>query len=206
MTYFCQFCAFCCPTWRQLLRHTFESHSASPNFSYTCGIDGCPQTFHKYSTILSHLSRKHPTVQSYPQPMVVNNEIEVEGADASSVDEMLQVATLPTATGRTVQRPAAMFLLTLKEQYRLTQKAVDFVSSQVKEMVNYAVEDLGLAVDAHIHELGVLSEEQRVELGSIFQSPNPFTGLESEYLQNKYYRECFNLVVRLIIICVCEVS
>ena len=44
------------------MRHCFEAHSTSPNFFFTCGVHGCPQTFTKLSAMLSHLSRKHSGV------------------------------------------------------------------------------------------------------------------------------------------------
>ena len=41
------------------MRHTFESQASEPNFSFTCGIDGCPQMFQCCSSIRSHICRKH---------------------------------------------------------------------------------------------------------------------------------------------------
>ena len=55
----CKFCCFCSKKWLQFLRHTFQAHSNEPNFLFTCGIEGCHQTFRKYSAINSHLTRKH---------------------------------------------------------------------------------------------------------------------------------------------------
>ena len=44
------------------MRHSFEAHSSSPNFIFTCRVNGCPQMFSKLSGMMSHLSRKHKGV------------------------------------------------------------------------------------------------------------------------------------------------
>ena len=44
------------------MRHSFEAHSSSPNFSFTCGIEGCSHSFTTFSAVTSHLNRKHKGV------------------------------------------------------------------------------------------------------------------------------------------------
>lgn len=46
------------------MKHTFQSHSSTPNFSFPCGISGCTQTFRTYAAISTHLQRKHPKCDS----------------------------------------------------------------------------------------------------------------------------------------------
>ena len=41
------------------MHHSFEAHSISPNFIFTCGVHGCPQTFSNIFGMMSHLGRKH---------------------------------------------------------------------------------------------------------------------------------------------------
>ena len=59
MAFLCRFCCFCCKEWKVFLKHTFQSHSNEPNFLFTCGVEGCQQTFRTYVSICSHLNRKH---------------------------------------------------------------------------------------------------------------------------------------------------
>ena len=127
------------------MRHTFETHSNEPNFKFSCC--SCSQTFTKYSSITSHISRKHKgegqsnsdLVQDDPfaedvQP--VNTHME-----ESSMDSPQQ--TCPSSDHvSNLHKSAALFLLTLKEKHKLTQTAVNFAISQVRCMVNYALEDL----------------------------------------------------------------
>ena len=90
-----------------------------------------------------------------------------------------------------------MLLLTLKEKYRLTQSAITFAVSQVRETMNYVVDDVRDVALTQICQLGVLSEEQQTSLERVIEYADPFAGLQSEYMQTKYYRENFNLVVRI---------
>lgn len=55
----CRQCSFRSLSWRELTRHRFETHSNEPNFFEKCAVIGCSQTFRRYSSFLSHLSRKH---------------------------------------------------------------------------------------------------------------------------------------------------
>ena len=41
------------------MHHSFEADSSSSNHFFTCGVNGCLQTFSKLSGIMSHLGRKH---------------------------------------------------------------------------------------------------------------------------------------------------
>lgn len=77
-----------------------------------------------------------------------------------------------------IEQSAALFLLTLKERYQLTQAAMDFAIRQVRNMFSIGIEDIQRSVDA-VH----------VDI-------DPFEHLETEYFQTKYYTEHFGLVVR----------
>ena len=72
---------------------------------------------------------------------------------------------------QTLHKMAALFLLTLKEKYKLTQTAVNFATDAVKNMFSAAQEQ------------------------GTFAQLNPFEGLETEHLQMKFYRSHFNLIV-----------
>ena len=63
--------------------------------------------------------------------------------------------------------------------------------------MNYVLDDVRDAALTQIGQLGILSEEQQADLERVFEYTDPFAGLQSEYLQTKYYRENFNLVVKI---------
>lgn len=205
-----------------LVKHKFEAHSTEANFRRTCDISGCPLLFRSYGSFLSHANRKHPNWKEYLEAHAIqsNSAVSHTGiADSESVgvvsvgdpgdDGIVLSDSEPGVSGdgdsepydsgdgdsgdnpetydpnqrmpggettnTDLQRTAALFLLTLKEKFKLTQTAVDFAMSSVKTMMD-------LVASNAVH---------------------PFAGLETEYLQNNYYRNYFGLVVSS---CTCENS
>ena len=134
------------------MRHSFEAHSSSPNFSFACGIDGCPQTFKTFSAITSHLRRRHRGTELESAALALTSSEDQHCQSYESLDmeltEVSQEETLPHASMSIqvdcLQRSAALFLLCLKERYEVT--AVDFAVGQVQQMVAYTVEDIQSSV------------------------------------------------------------
>ncbi len=75
---------------------------------------------------------------------------------------------------------AAKFLLTLKEQYRIPQTALDFTINAVKDIVS--AHSSGVSVSSTIAD-------------HCDESLNPFEGVETEHMQTKFFKERFGLVV-----------
>ena len=95
-------------------------------------------------------------------------------------------------------RFASLFLLTVKERYQLTQSALDFITKQIQQMISFAVDDIDTTIRNYLAEQGLnkipVLDQQLEALR------NPFAHIQTEYLQNKYFRENFNLVVSLLYI------
>ena len=87
-----------------------------------------------------------------------------------------------------VNKHAGLLLLTLKEKHRLAQTSVKFAVQQVQSMLEYALEDVKASVEEklqlHCTELGI----QLPDISDCFASVNPFSGLESEHMQTKFYK------------------
>ena len=175
-----------------------------------CGIAGCPSSFKRYSSMLSHLSRKHNNQDPLQpiNPSTVYQELDMSCDSSISTDvngdqENIQpdfpeqmVDSTPgsnqVAGLGPCNKAAGLFLLTLKEKHRLTQAAVDFTLSQVKQLTKYVVEDVQSSV------LGELQGCANIpDLSSCFAEVNPFEGLETEHFQSKFYREHFSLIVSI---------
>ena len=95
----------------------------------------------------------------------------------------------------TIKRSSALLLLELKEHHRLSQAAIDIVvegyrglfstiKGYIKAALRSKLADLGL----NINDVGAMEEV-------INEVDDPFSGLETEYHQNSYYLNHFNLVV-----------
>ena len=90
-----------------------------------------------------------------------------------------------------IEKEAGLFLLLIKKRHRLTQSAVSFAVSSVKKLIGDACDDFRMSVIKNLTEQGV--DTNRMNLH--FEAPNPFHGFETEYLQTKFFKEHFGLVV-----------
>ena len=132
---------------------------------------------------------------STSQSDLVSNDFEISNMnsevqcmlDGDSMDHGNAVElNIPTFTNQ--QKSAALFILTLKERYCITQVALDFAIGQVKEMVGYIMDDVKLNLQQQL-------ANECLDIEQIFDYSKIFDGLNTEYLQQKFYRQHFGLVV-----------
>ena len=84
-----------------------------------------------------------------------------------------------------LQRSAALFLLSAKERFHLTQSALNFITQQMQQMVSFAIDEIEETVKKHLHDCRIT-----MELDSQFEAlRNPFLYLQTEHLQTKFYRK-----------------
>lgn len=177
------------------MKHTFQCHSSTPNFKYRCEISGCTQTLKTYSAILSHLQRKHKDwakMQSVEEPIedASRSQLQEEqpGFDLDVTEEETTTFEESFDDVSPAQRSMAMLLLTLKERHRLTQSALDFCVGQIKGVVVDILDQVKASVKDLIGD---------TDIDECFDI-DPFKGLDTEYLQTKFYREHFSYIVSYI--------
>lgn len=91
-----------------------------------------------------------------------------------------------------MQKAAARFLLTLKEQHRLTQVAINHLVSQVKEIVECIINDVKTGVEKVLVENSFVTSNDDLQcFNKCYEITNPFTGLETEYRQKKILQKPF---------------
>ena len=83
-------------------------------------------------------------------------------------------------TPRSAEHTAALFLLTFQEKYRLSQTATNFSVGSINSIVDSVLESIKESTEMDI---------------SFFSYSDPFSSLQTEYQQSKFYREQFGLVV-----------
>ena len=208
MRYHCSYCPYRCGSYRNYTRHIFESHSSIPNFEFTCGINSCVRKFRNYNSLKSHVARNHygEDVDASPSGNVSQSEsIESDVATSElddfedvftsqqSAEEESQTCTVQSqsvTTANELQKSSALYLLTLKEKYKLTQTAIDFVVGHTKLAIDNIIDDL------HQNVTKEISGDDKSRISSVFHNTkNPFNGLETRYLQSKYFEENFAVVV-----------
>ena len=78
------------------MQHAFEAHSSEAKFKFSCGF--CTQMFTVYSSMVSHLSRKHGSEPALQQEQASDEDnagsIEPPGSD--DVDDI----SIPTSSPR----------------------------------------------------------------------------------------------------------
>ena len=84
--------------------------------------------------------------------------------------------------------------MTLMERYQLTQTAINFLIRQVQNMIHYSLLNIKNLVEAEL--MGLIAENiTQPVLSDYFEHIDPFKSLHSEYLQTKFYKDHFGLVV-----------
>ena len=130
------------------VKHIRLFHEYSPTFQFTCGINGCPRSYHNVGTFKNHVSEAHgsndvgsnstayPDVPSEPQNSSSTSDAALvnalEDTESSNDDDEycgedtteVICTDLPHCSSKdTLQKSSAMFLLGLKEKFKLTQAA-----------------------------------------------------------------------------------
>ena len=220
--FLCKICSsYSSHTYIKVLRHIGAVHSFDPNFTITCGLDGCIKIFSKYTSFRKHIIRNHRHILS-PQD-TRSCELQLQGSVStcgvteddqskmlglhasllSTTHEMTQEAMPFSLQSITVSptyfnmHQAAMFLLKAKECLKVSQTALNALISDIDTLLHLQLE----AVKDKV--LNLLSSHQIPdvlldEVNDVFDAENsPFLGLESEYSQNKFFIDHLGLVVQI---------
>ena len=209
VVFLCTLCAFRCGTRLELVKHYFATHAVEPKFRLVCGIKGCSHTFYfgsTFSSFKTHASRKHTnwkenltestlalepsTSISEVQPTPEVDATEVVSPPTSNLQDFESEALHRTPC-RSAKETAALFLITFKEQYKLPQKAIDFAVGSINSIVGSVCSDFQQSMQG------------AVTIPDTSSSPeyeDPFSSLQTEYMQSKFYRETFGLVVKMFVI------
>ena len=95
-----------------------------------------------------------------------------------------------------LRRSSALFLLKMKEQRKTSQVAIDDIVEGSRSLFCQTLTRLRAGVNAQLAEVGV--DPDSVGLEKIFKNiVDPFNGLETCYLQEKYFRESLYLIVSI---------
>lgn len=116
----------------------------------------------------------------------------------SKLFHTLDTADIRYLTGSDVERvrrSSALFILKLKEQRRTSQVVINDVVENCKGLFSQTIERVHAGVRARLAESGVDPDSIR-GLDSAFENVvDPFDGIETCYLQEKYFRETLGLIV-----------
>lgn len=131
---------------------------------------------------------------------ITHNDLDTDHMDHSGtlqVETSNQGALSSDETQSIIDRNVAMYLLKLKEVHRLSQAAIDCVISGTRSLLDQHLATVKGEVDLHLQQSQLQgAEDIRTGVSRIFEDVHdPFARLNSAYMQEKYFRDKFHLVV-----------
>ena len=110
--------------------------------------------------------------------------------------ELSELETITSQSCSEAQKRAALFLLTFKEKYRLSQAAIDFAVGSIQSIVDSVCTSAVAVVETDLSSATAIAANKE----------DPFVSLRTNHQQSKFYREMFGLVVSAcmcLCLCVC---
>ena len=211
----CQLCSLLLPHLRSYVSHLRQVHSKDQDFPLTCIVQDCQQRFRTFAALNSHLYRIHRSALGLNSS---SNDVEREQIEngplysESSVERSPPLCILGSDDGRQLpddiqhdvmhmlgtdvshqQLEAVKFLLKLKEVCNVSKRTVGEVIEGCKTLFGNSFSMLKASVKDYLGEADISSMDG---LDSLFCNiPNPFHGLETTYMQEKYFRDHFQFLV-----------
>lgn len=168
-------------------------HSHDPSFTVVCGIRGCTRTYHNFHSFRKHLRRSHLEVVVEKAPP----ENELQSIESHDLDFPPESNT--ESPSGFEQKNSALFLLKAREVHKVSQSALNELTTEFTHMSSSELEALRRKVFASLEAAGITPEEVG-GLSKAFKDSrlgNPYSGLSTEFQQRQYYKHNLNLVVSL---------
>lgn len=186
-------CSFTTNSLDSLVSHVCKLHKAHPRFHVYCR--SCLRSYTKWDSYRKHIQRGCKTVLAeHPEeepssPTRVAYLVEDMEVCLSPNEQSMRTAESEAVPSQ--QWHEAAYILQIKEQYYLSQVAVEQVVSSTcvlfEGLLAKLFEQLQSGLPSDSLEL-VRKETDQLK-------SNLFKGLSTEYLQRKFFKESFNLVV-----------
>ena len=205
--YVCQLCNhFASLSYDSVLRHIGAVHSHQSGFRVQCGFDSCPRILTNYHAFRRHLRKKHSYCLKAYNPTFNEEQlgeittlsiVDASGGPGSQDVEHSCGSQHGTRSGSDACHSNAMYILKLKEKYKLSQTTVDSILSDTEEVAQRVVSRLQQRLLTTMSEAGVNATDIPGYVEA-FNAPDiirPFNDISSEYLQDKYFLKNMGLVV-----------
>ncbi len=216
ISYNCSLCNFSSPTRRLWLNHLRQVHIQDVDFFIRCDLsDVCIRrctSYNKCSSFISHCYRNHRDVIEVEDQATRNVTQDAQSATSSINFEASSSSEIPEDDDLDLQhaidqllqkddlvqmKKAALYILNLKDVRALSESAVEHVVAQTQSIFAHTVGRIRAGVNRHLSINGVDVEAlPSLDLESMFtEMKDPFCGLSTPHLQEKFYREQFGCIV-----------
>ena len=188
----CPMCSYVTAREEQLLRHVFQIHEHDPKFQVYCSA--CGRSFTKLESLRKHKYRSSGcSSQSGLRDCTLLPRLRTPDPDDEMPNNGLEGLD-PVPQCPSTKWQAAAFILSIKEKHMLSQAAIDTVLSSTTSLVGTLLQGVLTGLRDLPEEVKTVLDEKMSEGAFEMQ---PFEGLGTAYLQKKYFRESFHLVVSL---------
>ncbi len=153
----------------------------------------CFRSYTKWESYRKHVQRGCKIMPCSTAGNVSSSSLQLESDEDIGIDSSLDLNIVNSSTSTPVSEKwhEATFILSIKEKHILSQVAVDYVLSTtnifVSEIFSRLLEDV--CDDMPTNVMQILKNKVR------HISDNLFKGLNTAFLQKKYFREHFGLIV-----------
>ena len=208
----CSLCSFRTRTVSEWISHLRLVHFEDKEFIVTCGINGCISSYNKCSSFLSHVYRHHrDVIISRPGQVQLSSAVEeiditsppsLASTSYTAVDDFSHEHSILDHRVHQIlgidiseqQKKSALFILYLKEVKGLSETAIQSVIAGYENMLHYSVSRIAAGVYERLSLNGV--DVQQLRLGDCFDCvSDPFDGLKTVHMQEKYYSETLGSIV-----------
>ena len=173
----CSMCPFYSNVRDELIYHLLKRHRNAPNFIVHCSSDGCGASFKSYNSFRMHCIRNHCSDQLQKEITIFENDdlleqdVETFDGDNESVDYEEKISD-------------AQYLLKLKAGHNLSNTAIDEIVLSTKSLLSDRLEKVKKSL-REVIPIEVLNDENMENILHV----SLFDGLDSEYQQEKFFRE-----------------
>ena len=203
--FICLLCNARAPTISLWMSYLRQVHQSDSDKSISCPVPECGATYSNVNSICSHMYRTHKDVTSQPiLTTSVHANPDVHALESVSDHELFDF-TVPESLSHDInlllhrgvheqQKKSSLFLMQLKEERMLTQAAVNDIVSDFSEVFTHTVQHLKAGVSQKLVQFGI--DLKDVDgLDGVFDVSDPFSGLESAYLQDKFISKELNCIL-----------
>ena len=211
----CPLCGYLSPSISLHISHLRLVHSMDRSFHVTCGIDGCDREYRAFSAFNTHAYRHHRSALGIdsctPELQIPESSPTQDERAECPIDEDLNSNTSAFEDGQhpggeaiSVQigemerkKANAMFLLKLLEKRNVSQVAIGDVIDGCRDLCSQTVAKVKEGVQQSLTEAGVNYNEIEGLGSSLTTIPDPFEGIHSIHLLEKFCMEHFDFMVRI---------
>ena len=175
-----------------LMAHVCKIHRYHPNFQVYCA--SCLRSFSKWNTFKKHLSRGcnlqiHEPDSSADPERTHDLDLTTLLDDSSTLEGMVDHNSLDTPSQEWHE---AAYILYIKENHVITQAAIDTILPHTNQLFSSLLERVSSELKTKLSDEAM----EFVEQAHSHVLPM-FSNLSTCYLQRKFFRERFSLVVSL---------